>query len=81
MKEKLKLFISAPNAEADYYCNFVMILFGVNKKIFKKDYKNTDFVKDIKDWVLDVCKGQQFSKSGLDFDIERSGYFLFKEVK
>ena len=34
--ERTKFFISQPNAKADYYTNFIMLLFGSNKKLFKK---------------------------------------------
>ena len=43
--EKLKFFVSLPTADSDYYCNLVMLIFGLNKKLFKKDYKNLEFVK------------------------------------
>lgn len=34
--DKIKYFVSAATARGDYYCNYVMLLFGVNKKLFPK---------------------------------------------
>lgn len=34
--DKIKYFASQATARGDYYCNYVMLLFGVNKKLFPK---------------------------------------------
>lgn len=48
---KLKLFASLPNADSQYYCNFVMVLFGSNKKVFNKGFSCGDFVKQVGAWI------------------------------
>lgn len=51
IENKLKCFSSKGGDKHDAFCNYFMIIFGINKKLFKKEYKNTDFVKSIAPWV------------------------------
>ena len=48
---KLKFFVSKPETKSDYYCNYTMLLFGLNKKLFVKEYSAVNFMKDIKEWI------------------------------
>ena len=48
---KLKFFVSKPEVPSDYYFNYVMLLFGLNKKLFVKEYRVEEFVKSIKEWL------------------------------
>ena len=48
---KLKFFISKKEHNSDYYSNFIMLLFGINKKIFNGKYGLIDFARDVKEGV------------------------------
>ena len=49
-----------------------MLLFGLNKKLFAKEYRVEDFVKSVKEWVEKEGKSQ-----GLyHIEVERSGYLI-----
>lgn len=50
-----------------------MLLFGINKKIFKKGYENIDFVKDVKDFFEKYLNLAKIAH----IEVERSGYLLF----
>lgn len=50
---KLKFFTCDSSAKFDYHCNYIMLLFGTNKKLFNNGYKNVDFVNDTKDWIIE----------------------------
>ncbi len=39
--DKMKYFASDANAKGDYYCNYVMLLYGINKKLFPKEYNQS----------------------------------------
>lgn len=52
-----------------------MLLFGINKKLFKKDYQNVDFVKDVKEFIETRLNMHKIAH----IEAERSGYLLFTE--
>ena len=52
MEEKLRFFVSKPGDNSDYYSNYVMLLFGLNKKLFgNPKYSLIDFSKDVKQYI------------------------------
>jgi len=64
--------VSKPGDSSDYYCNYVMLLYGLNKKLFKPKYSLVDFVKDIKPLVENLAAGSHYKLA-----VERGGYLLF----
>lgn len=58
-------------SECDFYNNYVMLLYGCNKKLFKKEYTCVEFVKDVQ---KDIEKWGR--DTGLIVEVERSGYLL-----
>ncbi len=49
--DKVKSFPSKPEEKCDYYCNWGMLLYGVNKCKFIKEFSLVEFVKVIKETV------------------------------
>lgn len=50
--DKHKFFISKAEDKADYYSNLVMLIYGLNKKVFSQlKYSLIDFSKDVKDGI------------------------------
>ena len=70
--KKLKYFVSKAEAKSDYYCNYIMLLFGLNKKLFRKDYNVLEFVKAVKEWM--EKEGKEEGK--YEVEVERSGYLV-----
>lgn len=52
LTKKLKFFTAKPEDKSDYYSNYVMLIHGLNKKIFTHT-KHTlhDFAKEVKEGI------------------------------
>ena len=50
-----------------------MLLFGINKKLFRKDFSVLDFVKAVRPFI----EGHGQKDEDFNLQLERSGYLLF----
>ena len=70
----MKFFNSRQQDHSDYYSNFVMLVFGINKKLFgNAKYGLVDFAKDVKEGVEGLSP-----VNGFKLEVERGGYLFFK---
>ena len=52
LEGKLKFFRSKKEHASDFYSNFVMLVYGINKKLFgNQKYSLIDFAKDVKNGI------------------------------
>jgi hypothetical protein len=62
--------------ESDYYSNFVMLIYGVNKKLFgNAKYSLVDFAKDVKAGIEGLNPITHFK-----VEVERGGYLFFRRM-
>ena len=74
MEGKLKFFKSKPGEKANYYCNYGMLVFGLNKKVMAQHkYNLHQFCKDFAPAINDLPNIE-----GYKLELERGGYLLFK---
>lgn len=77
IENKLKYFASKPGDNSDYYCNYIMLIYGLNKKLFAyPKYSLMDFTREIKPFIDGLPVLQEF-KVG----VQRGGYLLFKKME
>ena len=74
MEDKLRFFKSKTGDKANYYCNYGMLLFGVNKGLMvNRKLSLHDFIKSISPAVAQLSHIE-----GYRLELERGGYLLFK---
>lgn len=61
--------------KAEYFSNYVMLLYGMFKKHFPKNYQIPQFVEDFQQIM-----GKK-EVDGFVLNMEKSGYLLFKRLK